>query len=95
MAGVKLAKGAKVKARVHHNGVKAGTEGTITAVYNGTYYAVNYPGVPGVCYSPDPHVIPTADPDAGSYGPTSGAGGAPTPAAASVWSRLMESVVGK
>lgn len=53
MAGVKLKKGDKIRARVHHDGVKSGTEGKIVGVYSGTYYAVNYPGVQGVCYTPD------------------------------------------
>jgi hypothetical protein len=65
MPGVKIRKGDKIKARVHHNGVKSGTEGKVTGVYSGTYYAVNYPGVQGVCYSPDPHVIPETGPGAG------------------------------
>jgi hypothetical protein len=59
MAGVKIRKGDKIKALVHHNGVRSGTQGTVTAVYTGTYYAVSYPGVQGVCYTPDPHAEPT------------------------------------
>jgi hypothetical protein len=61
MAGGKIRKGDKIKARVHHNGVRSGTQGTVTAVYTGTYYAVSYPGVQGVCYTPDPHAEATGD----------------------------------
>jgi hypothetical protein len=96
MAGVKLRKGDKIRAKVHHNGVKSGTEGKVTGVYSGTYYAVNYPGVSGVCYTPDP-LADMAD----SSAPTRTEPGISSPALnaadehvqrVSTWERLMSMV---
>jgi hypothetical protein len=97
MATGKVRKGDKIRARVHHDGVKSGTEGKVTGVYSGTYYAVNYPGVQGICYSPDPHVIPLTGPGAA---PEADPGiSSPALSAAQhhidrvgVWSRLMSMV---
>jgi hypothetical protein len=97
MATGKVRKGDKIRARVHHDGVKSGTEGTVTGVYSGVYYAVNYPGVPGVCYTPDPHAVPSTGPGAA---PASSPGiSSPALSAATehieevgVWQRLMSMV---
>lgn len=72
-------KGDKVQARVHHNGVRTGTEGKVVGVYNGPYYAVNYPGVQGVCYSPDPHVTAVSGGNSGAQPAPVPGGGTPTP----------------
>ena len=74
----KVRKGDKVTARVHHDGVRAGTEGKVVGVYSGTFYAVNYPGVQGVCYSPDAHVTAVTGPASGPQ-TVAAPGGAGTP----------------
>jgi hypothetical protein len=54
--------GDKVKTRVRHNGLKSGTNATVTGVYGGTFYTLAVPGTGGGSYiSPDTHVV--ADPD--------------------------------
>jgi hypothetical protein len=95
--GGKVRKGDKVRARVHHDGVKSGTVGTVTGVYNGTFYSVNYPGVPGICYSPDPHVIPETGP--GTAPPHAPGISSPALSAAQdhvqrvgIWERIMSMV---
>jgi hypothetical protein len=94
MATGKVRKGDQIQARVHHNGVKSGTVGKVTGVYSGTYYAVNYPGVQGVCYTPDPHATPVTGPGAAP----AAAPGISSPALSAaqehietvgIWSRLM------
>lgn len=78
MVTSKVKKGDKIAARVHHNGVKAGTEGKVVGVYNGTYYAVSYPGIQGVCYTPDPHMVAVSGPAAGpTSSPAPGGTGTP------------------
>lgn len=92
----RVRKGDTVAARVHHNGIRAGTEGKVTGVYNGTYYAVSYPGVTGVCYTPDPQATPVAGSAAGTgSAPAPGGAGTPGPeppttsASSEIWERLM------
>jgi hypothetical protein len=70
--------GDKVKARHHHDGVKPGTVGRVTKVSEGVYYGIAFPGVPGVCYSPESHVTPVASPTSpGTGGGSAPGGGAP------------------
>jgi hypothetical protein len=97
VSGAKLRKGDTITARVHHDGVKSGTQGKVVAVYSGTYYAVNYPGVQGICYTPDPHALAVSGPGA-APGAQPGQS-SPTLSAAQdhiqrvgVWERLMSMV---
>lgn len=89
----RVRKGDKVKAKVRHNGVLAGTTGTVTGVYSGDYFAVNYPGVQGVSYSPAAHCLPMSGGSAGAQtAPQPGGTGNPgaTPGvAANAWEKLM------
>ena len=95
-------KGDKVQAKVRHSGVKAGAVGTVTGVYQGTFFAVNYPGVDGISYSPATHCDATTG---GATAPVASGGGgvgAPAPPAeaalvgaqsyverVSAWDRIM------
>lgn len=99
----KVRKGDKIVAKVRHDGVKAGTEGVVVGVYSGTFYAVNYPGIPGVCYTPDTHSNATTGPGAAPTPATAPGGTGPpaTPPVAATaeptdrvgaWGRLMEMV---
>jgi hypothetical protein len=97
MSGAKVRKGDKIRARVHHDGVKSGTEGKVIGAYSGVYYAINYPSVPGVCYSPDPQIEAVTGP-ATAPGAEPG-NSSPTLSAAQdhiqrvgVWERLMSMV---
>lgn len=89
----RVRKGDKVTTKVRHDGILAGTTGTVTAVYSGDYFAVSYPGTAGVCYSPAQQVEATSGGSAGAQsapqpGGTGNPGMTPT-VAAGAWEKLM------
>lgn len=89
----RVRKGDKVKAKARHSGVAGGAVGTVRAVYSGDYFAVNYPDVAGISYSPAAICEPVTGGSAGAQtAPQPGGTGNPgaTPGvAASAWEKLM------